>query len=392
MNRWSFHQPARPGPYHPVTGEGRRPVFSFWSLPLWNPTSLSQRATHLWRILLLCLCLIQIGTGQEFIGPHGFLTLEAEISNRDSVGRRGTFDLHHFNIFGNYLINSKARVFGEIEWEHGADLEPGENNKPAAGFVRLERAWFEYRFSNYVTLRLGKFLTPYGIYNEIHDAAPAYDTSILPESLYGKHPNNSFGGERQRFYAKFSIGVQLLGTLERKDAQLQYQLFLVNGRGKNPFEQDDNSDKGIGLRLLGEFQRVKVGYSLYTDRNGLFRNTRQTSHAVDLRLEFNHWRLNSEFAHTRLGSGSTSLPTQVANGGYVEFAYYLFSKQTVLIRYDVIDPDNRFGGDFQRDIVIGTSVQFIKDALVKGEVHFWHQEDAPRKDFVLAIASLAVVF
>jgi hypothetical protein len=309
-----------------------------------------------------------------------------------SVGRRGTFDLHHFNIVGDYLLNAKARVFGEIEFEHGADTESNEYAGNGAGIVRVERAWFEYAFADHVKLQLGKFLTPYGIYNEIHDAAPAYDTSILPESIYGIHENPF--GQRQRFYSKFSIGVQALGRVELGSSQLQYQVMVANGRGRQPFEQDDNKDKAVGVRLIADLPAagLKIGYSFYTEKNGLARHTRQTSHAADLRLEFKRWRWSSEVAHTTLGTADPALASQRALAGYVELAYQLFDRQTLLVRYDVFDPNREQSGDRERDLTIGTNVQLLRQVVAKAEAHVWRLDQGPRRHYTLAIASLAVVF
>ncbi|MFQ5864129.1 MAG: hypothetical protein ACE5IW_02760 [bacterium] len=331
-------------------------------------------------------------SGQQFIGPHGYLTLEAEISNKDSVSERGTFDLHHFNLLSNFLLNSKARVFGEIEWEHGTDTEAEGQGSNKVGFLRVERAWFEYAFSRKLILRVGKFLTPYGIYNEIHDAAPAYDTSILPQSIYGKHENPF--EQQQRLYAKFSIGVQVLGAFEFGSSNIHYHLLLSNGRGNQPFEQDDNGDKGIGLRLISDLPDLglKLGYSFYTDKNGLANHTRQSSHAWDIRFEFKRWRLSGEFAHSTLGAAKIASHDQIANALYGELAYHLFSRQTVLIRYDIFDANTRQSNDLEKDLTVGTSVQIFQQVVVKAEVHFWHVENAPRQDFTFAIASLAVVF
>ncbi len=337
-------------------------------------------------LIVTLFWLAERAASQEFIGPHGYLTLEAEISTKDSVGQHGTFDLHHFNIFGDYLLNAKARVFGEIEFEHGTDTEYNDYAGGEAGIVRVERAWFEYAFADYLKLRLGKFLTPYGIYNEIHDAAPAYDTSILPESIYGIHENPF--GQRQRFYSKFSIGVQVLGRFEMASSQLQYQFMLANGRGRQPFEQDDNKDKALGVRFTAELPTtgLKLGYSLYTEKNGLAHHTRQTSHAADLRFEFKRWRWSSEVAHTTLGAAQSALAS------YIELAYHLFDRQTLLIRYDVFDPNRGRRTDRERDLTIGANLQVLRQVLVKAETHLWQLEQEPRRHYTLAIASLAVVF
>ncbi|RMD95959.1 MAG: hypothetical protein D6814_12290 [Calditrichaeota bacterium] len=335
---------------------------------------------------------VQPGMAQKMIGPHGYLTFEAEISSKDSVGRRGTFDLHHFNVLGDYLLNQNMRVFGEIEWEHGTDSEAYEPGGTQAGFVRLERAWFEYEPTPGLKLRFGKFLTPYGIYNEIHDAAPAYDTSILPQSIYGKHMNPF--GRNQRFYAKFSIGIQLLSKIEIGESFFEFKTLLSNGRGKKPFEQDDNADKGIGFRLLGDIQplQLKIGYSFYTDKNGAAFDTRQTSHAIDLRFERNRWRWTVELARSSLQTPNGPHSSRVANAGYAELAYHISQWQTLIARYDLFDPDQHLANELERDFTLGTSIYLLKQVVVKAEVHFWHQPQIDNENYLLAISSLAVVF
>ncbi len=329
---------------------------------------------------------------QEFIGPHGFLTLEAGWGTQDSVARRGTFDLHHFNLFGDVLLSPRARLFGEIEFEHRSEMEVEAGESLAGGFVRLERAWFEYRFSSLFVLRLGKFLTPYGIYNEIHDVAPAYDTTILPQSIYGKH--RSPQGRMQRFYAKFSLGAQLLGTWHPGSLKFKYQLFVSNGRGQYPYEQDDNANKGMGTRLIGEFghKGPVIGASFYSDRNGLNANARQTSLGLDFRYEFRRYRLISEVSRFSLEEVPYSGIMRTANAGYIEFAVHIGRQQTVLMRYDVFDPDTRMPHDLEKDWMFGTSYQFIEQALAKFEIHFWDVQTATPRRYIQVLSSLAVVF
>ena len=106
---------------------------------------------------------------------NGYYTLEYEVSGKDASGRRGTFDLHHFNLISKYHVSHKSIVFGEIEWEHGPDFEDDK----AVGGIKLERAWFQYAFSSKLKLRAGKFLTPFGNYNILHDASPSFTAVII---------------------------------------------------------------------------------------------------------------------------------------------------------------------------------------------------------------------
>ncbi|MCA9733372.1 hypothetical protein KC799_14640, partial [candidate division KSB1 bacterium] len=265
-------------------------------------------------------------------------------------------------------------------------------SQTSAGALILERAWFEYAISPKLKFRIGKYLTPYGIYNEIHDAAPAYDTSVLPCSIYGWHYN--LAGQSQRFYSKFSTGIVMLGRMEKNAYSFEYKMFVSNGRGPYPFEFDNNRDKGVGSRLLFALPThgLKLGYSVYTERNGLALHARQTFHAFDFQCEKKRWRFTGEFAHSLLGKMDGVSRQQVANAVYGELAYHVLQRQTVLIRYDIFDPDRVNKNDFMRDFTIATNYQLIKQSLVKAEVHFWNDMLSEQRNYIRAIASLAVVF
>ncbi|RMF68089.1 MAG: hypothetical protein D6743_03905, partial [Calditrichaeota bacterium] len=156
---------------------------------------------------------------------------------------------------------------------------------------------------------------------------------------------------------------------------------------------DDNRNKGVGMRLLGEWGEngPKVGFSVYSDRNGLDMDARQTALGVDFRQEFGRLRLTGEFSRFILeninGGGN-----QVSRGGYGEVGINVFRRQTVLARYDVFDPDESVTGDLEKDLTLGTSIRFIDQAVAKFEIHLWNVEGDAPENFVQILTSLAVIF
>lgn len=323
----------------------------------------------------------------ETNGPsfNGFFTLEYEVSNKDTFGKHGTFDLHHFNILSKYHVSDKSTVFGEMEWEHGPDFEDDE----AVGGIKLERGWFEHAFSSELKLRAGKFLTPFGNYNILHDASPTFTTSILPSSLYGKH------GSKGLLYAKFSLGVMINGTLSNDKLESEYSLFLTNGRGTNPYEKDDNTNKGIGASLSVSTVDRKIQFTVtaYRDRNnteGL--NTREAAFTSSLKLWLGQLVVESEGALFRLETG-TNIGAYINKlGGYLQCEYTFQNKFTPLARLDLFDPDNNSGSDLEREYTIGINLAVAPKTFLKSELHFYEFNDNMRNSYRKFISSLSVAF
>lgn len=197
----------------------------------------------------------------------------------NSQNSKVNFDGISYYLASSILITKQSRIFGEIELDFEKFSKIMKDHINRFDFKQL---WIEYTFFPQLTIRFGKFLTPYSIYNQYHDAAPAYNTLLLPQSIYGKFINQS--GNLQRYYPKISFGFQATGKIYTQDSQLEYFLFIVNGRGNHSTLKDDNDNKGLGLRLIYHIHQngLKVGYSYYTDKNGSAFNTRQTSMAGDI--------------------------------------------------------------------------------------------------------------
>jgi opacity protein-like surface antigen len=105
------------------------------------------------------------------------------------------------------------------------------------GSILIERAWIEYAASAGLSLRLGSWLTPYGIWNEDHGSP-----TIIPVSrpyVIGLE----FLPERQ-------TGLLLSGSAYLSDSlTLGYSLGLSNGRGPIQDYADLDENKAVTARL-----------------------------------------------------------------------------------------------------------------------------------------------
>ncbi|AWB69130.1 hypothetical protein C2869_21745 (plasmid) [Saccharobesus litoralis] len=143
-----------------------------------------------------------------------------------------------FNIMALDKIDDNAKVFFNLS---GAD---GEG-------VEVNNIWGEYKFSQYVNLRVGKSYRRFGLYNEILDAVPTY-IGIEPPELFDK----------DHLILSRTTLLMLHGWTELGDNELRYSFSIDNGEGGPTAE--DNIPIGFDLRYSFNFGSSTIGISGYS--------------------------------------------------------------------------------------------------------------------------------
>ena len=197
-----------------------------------------------------------------------------EATRTGTTGRQA-FYIGNLNLYISKALTENVRTMAEVRFTYlpnGAPkslLEPARTSTAAAdysdfnrplrwGGVEIERVYLDWAVHQYLTLRLGQFLTPYGIWNVDHGSP-----TIIPVSrpfVIGA----SYFPERQ-------TGFELFGRWEATGVStLGYHLTLSNGTGPAAEYKEIDMNKAVGGRFYWENRRVgefRLGSSLYYGRD-----------------------------------------------------------------------------------------------------------------------------
>lgn len=301
---------------------------------------------------------------------HGYMDLEYNKADNSQGNNNGSFDSRHFNLLFDFPINERLIVKSHIEFEHGVDTKNG------FGKVQLEYAFFEFTLSDIFKFRGGKTLTPFGLFNEVRDAAPAYMTVRIPTNLYSASKRGGF-----EFFPEYNTGLGLLGLYQigKNDSvpyEIDYAFQLGNGEGletTNPFSSDDNGNKSLSSRFnLHIKDTATIGLSFYTGDKAISETIDAVHNTISALFVLHNSALDiiSEAARTEFaGTRETAV--------YVQVSYTIFDDYAPYYRYEHFDPSSITNDSWQSHI-IGLNCHFAPNIVLKIE-HNFHERGENNK-------------
>ena len=218
-----------------------------------------------------------------------------------------SFAIGNFNLYLSKNINESFRTMGEVRFLYlpngTISEEPGvisryngmaadynDFNRPLSwGGVEIERVYIEWAIHPNLSLRVGQFLTPYGIWNVDHGSPtviPIERPFVIGMEVFP---------ERQ-------TGFELFGRYELSaSTTLGYHATLSNGAGPASEWLDPDSNKAVGGRVYWEnraWGEFRIGASAYY---GMNTDAISYSYITPDGLDFDQ-KINSQFQQMALAA------------------------------------------------------------------------------------------
>jgi hypothetical protein len=214
--------------------------------------------------------------GQRFhVG--GYAEIEAVDTQREAPG----LSLDRLSAIGSWTSPTRWSGLIEVELKRALVLQPGNSGVDEARPV-LERAYLDFAQSDALQLRLGKFLTPIGRWNQLH-AAPLTWTTSRPLITEDTFPTNATGG-------------MLRGVLPAMGDALEWSIFVTPGEELFREAGEASFERAYGLRLtqgLGSHLRMGISVADYEERTD---RERKTLYSADFLYARDGFELSGEFA------------------------------------------------------------------------------------------------
>lgn len=292
---------------------------------------------------------------------NGYTNFEfsKQISKAGRGDKAGSFDADQFDLVFNITVSERVRVAADLSWEHGTATEDGRGNQA------LEYGFVEYAISDKLKLRFGKMFTPFGVFNEIHTAKPAF---LAVKEAASLNKNDRIVGGGFLFYPRWGAGIGAHGDTVVGGRDVTYDVLVANGdqREANPFEEDENSSKSVTARVrVDATEKLRVGYSLYRDRPSSTTYTTVLSHGFEAELNFERFRILGEVALGTRGLKAGGNQRQL--GWYIQPSFHFKKGWTPYIRLDHVNPNRRLADVGGRDFIVGVNVELSKNFQLKVE-------------------------
>ena len=192
------------------------------------------------------------------------------------IGPYPRFYVGHLNLYMSSTLGESWRSLAEVRFTYSPT---GDEDTPAPdgsfpitdsstydyaelqrtfswGGIEVQRAWLEYQPFDFLAIRGGHWLTPYGYWNDDH-GSPTIITVHKPfaisEAYFPEHQTGLVA------HGKYFIGPTALG----------YALTLSNGRGPFDTFRDLDGNKAVGGRLYVETPAIgnlTIGVDAYRGR------------------------------------------------------------------------------------------------------------------------------
>lgn len=328
----------------------------------------------------------QPGSSKFLISGYGFA------GYNDQIGKKNAFDAGFNPIF---LWKISDRLFFEGEPEIGLT--------PAGTELNLEYADASYILNDYMTIKAGKFLTPFGTFAERFHPAWINKLPDFPLALREEGGLIPFS----------SIGFQTSGVVPVGPTKFNYAVYAANGPG---LDTGDTAAKDVGMLKFDNnnvsgskafggrigflpIPALETGYSVYGSRVGSTEKVPAVLQAIDLGYIFDSSLIKgtadfrSQWVWSRVGHQTYDEDSALGfgpldfnnnrNGGYLQVAYRpskvdqkFIRNLEAVCRWDALNQPSGIPSLLdERHLTFGLNYWLGPSTVVKAAYEFENSED-----------------
>ena len=289
---------------------------------------------------------------------NGFIDLEYTQSSNNADNPNGAFHQHHLSFLLDVPVDERISGHFHIEFDHGVNTAVSNG-----GDIIVEKSFIQYFHNDLLQFRFGKALTPFGYFNEVHDATPVFLSFGIPRTIYRQHER---GGTSM--FPKWTTGVNVLGVREYGNTIVEYIFYVGNGENLptvNDAEHDSNRNKAFGGRIaIQPGEKTSLAASFYSGEKAESASRLATSHTTwGLMFATGAGDLGALFEYASSDVGGT-----VDTGAYGQLSYTVNKQVTPYYRYEQTDPDTSSAGDGWTEQIVGVNYMPLDNLIFKAEV------------------------
>lgn len=228
--------------------------------------------------------------GRGFSVPQMDLNLGGYISasSKKKTSQKNTVALDDLSLFMTWTPHDRLRFFSEIELENWLS---NQGNAHISAAFKIERLYVDFLATDSFKIRLGKFLTPFGIWNTIHASPLIWTTSrplVTDKQIFPSHVSGL------KFSKQFIVNNQ----------NLNVSFYIDDSEVLDPRKDTLNFNHAFGGRINYEiYQDFKIGASYIAFKN---RATPELSRnhlfGLDMRWKKNDYEVQMELSYRYSGS------------------------------------------------------------------------------------------
>ena len=303
---------------------------------------------------------IRLGINGYINGHYTYMGKMA-MSETETVPDSSTFGTAAHLLFN--AVKNKLRVNLNLDFDNGAFARGLESDDEVIGALGIMETFGEYTVSEPFQVRIGNFLTPFGIYNQIRYITPLFAPVVLP-MMYS--PPENYKGKP---LIPANVNLMLFGRYSTDITSIDYYLYGGNGEVNN-FGNDKNKDKGLGGRVkLTLPYKLKIGGSYYTVKDDPDTEGREGLYGIDFDITVRDLNLQSEYA-------KDDAEEHEDRSAYYTRLTYSIGKFAPFVGYDYLKDkgDTLFDHGMHR-YSVGTGYTVNNYITLKGEYHYHRIDD-----------------